>query len=55
MPDRKPVQQLFDFDRPAPVESSPSPVVRAEQVAGSEEPLSALDHLEDWLIDPVTG
>jgi hypothetical protein len=51
MPDRKPVQQLFDFDRAALVESPSAPPAQGQP---KEATMSAIDRLADWLTDPRT-
>jgi hypothetical protein len=53
MPDRKLTQQLFDFDTPRPVESTPAPPATRHQP--DEETMSAIRQLEEWLTDPRTG
>jgi hypothetical protein len=53
MTDRKPTQQLFDFDAPRPLELAPAaPTARYQP---GEETMSAIHQLEEWLTDPRTG
>ena len=53
--DRKLTQQLFACDAPPAAQSPLSPVVLPRHIVSDEEPRTALDQLEDWLIDPRTG